>query len=88
MSQSSETPAERSLRARIAAATRWAQEPDRRAATQPARDAMLRRFEDEVDPDRRLSEPERARRVESARKAYYSRLSLAAAQARRAKAAT
>jgi hypothetical protein len=47
---------------------------------------MLRRFEREVDPDNKLAPAERAKRVESARKAYYTRLSLKASQARRRRA--
>jgi hypothetical protein len=70
---------------KIGAHTRWANEPDRTAALQPARDGMYRKFEDQVDPDRRLAPDERAKRVDSARKAYYQRLALKSAQARRAK---
>lgn len=72
--------------ARIAANTRWSQTEDRSAATQPARDAMYRKFEDQVDPERVLLPEERARRVASARKAHFQRLALKSAQARRAKA--
>ena len=80
-------PQERALHARAAAHTRWAHEPDRTAATLPARDGLSRRFDDEVDPDRTLSPVERARRAESARKAYFVRLALASAKARRARKA-
>jgi hypothetical protein len=45
------TPSERSLRARVAAHTRWAQTPDRAAATASARQVFLDRFDREVDPD-------------------------------------
>jgi len=41
-----------------------------------ARTAFLARFEDEVDPDRRLSEAERSRRGLIARRAYFARLTL------------
>jgi hypothetical protein len=71
--------------AKIAANTRWANEPDRSAATQPARDGLARKFEDLVDPDRTLSPAERAMRAESARRAHFQRLALKSAQARRAK---
>jgi len=43
---------------------------DSRELTKPARDRFLARFEDEVDPQRELGEPERLRRAEYARKAY------------------
>ena len=74
---------ERFMVASIAANTRWANETDRTAATSPARAAFNRRFEDEVDPDRRLSLVERARRADSARKAYFMRLALKSARSRR-----
>lgn len=70
---------------RIGAHSRWAREADRSAATQAARDGLIRRFEDEVDPDRILQPEERARRVESARRAYYTRIAMKSAAARRAK---
>src|SRR5262245_40922141 len=80
-------PSERSLRARIAAHSRWAQE-DRVAGTQAARAAFLARFEREVDPERVLSNTERSRRAESAKKAYFTRLALRSARARSARART
>jgi hypothetical protein len=42
------------------------------------------RFEREVDPDGELPIEERQRRAEHARKAYFLRLALASAKARRA----
>jgi hypothetical protein len=77
------TPAERVLRAQIASNTRWAVEDNRPAATQAARNAFLDRFEKQVDPDGTLVPAERARRAKSARTAYFQRLSLKSAQARR-----
>jgi hypothetical protein len=77
------TPGERVLRSRIAAHTRWAHEVDRCAATAPARNAFETRFEREVDSDGVLPETERIRRAESARNAYFARLALKSAQARR-----
>jgi hypothetical protein len=77
------TPDERALRSRIAAHTRWAHTDDRRAATQPARDRFLARFEDEVDPEHKLSPAERQRRAEHARRAHMLRLAKRSAQARR-----
>ncbi len=76
------TPESRVLVARIAAHERWAREADRSAATAKARRALLDRFEREVDPDGTLDPAERAVRAEHARRAFYSRLSLRAAQAR------
>ena len=75
----------RSQAGKIGANSRWAQESDRSAATQPARDGLIRKFENEVDPDRTLPVDERAKRVENARRAYYQRLALKSAQSRRAK---
>jgi hypothetical protein len=77
-----ETPTERSMRARIAAYSRWARE-DPRAGTEPARKAFADKFTKEVDPDNQLPEQERQRRAESKRKAYYTRLARKSAQARR-----
>ena len=63
-------------RARVAALSRWSQESDPAGATLAARTAFLARFEDEVDPDRKLSEAERTRRGLIARRAYFARLTL------------
>ncbi|MFP3881706.1 MAG: hypothetical protein ACLFWH_05245 [Actinomycetota bacterium] len=76
------TPEERSLRARLAAHTLHSK-VDPTKHTEPARAAFMDRFLDEVDPNRELSEAERHRRAEHARKAYFYRLSLKSAQARR-----
>ena len=76
------TPEQRTQRARLAAHTKWAHAHDPTEATRPAREAFNKRFHDEVDPNRELSEQERERRVNHARKAYYTRLSLKASQAR------
>lgn len=78
-------PSERALIARIAAAERWAHTADRSAATDPARRALADRFDREVDPDGILNPTERARRAASAKTAYYTRLALKSAQARRAR---
>ena len=74
---------ERSLRARIAALERWAHTANRTAATAAARTAFDGRFEREVDPDGQLSAEERARRAGFARRAYFARLALLSAKARR-----
>ena len=76
-------PTERALIARIAAHERWAATADRTSATAPARAAFLDHFEREVDPEGVLPPADRARRAEHARKAYFSRLALKSAQARR-----
>lgn len=76
-------PTERVLQARLAAHSKWAATPDRSAATASARDAFSTRFENQVDPDRLLDPVERAQRVESARKAYFTKLALKSAQSRR-----
>ncbi len=78
-------PSARALIARIASHTRWAHVDDRVAATAPARKAAFDRFEREVDPTGSLDPQERARRAESARKAYFARLALKSHQARRAR---
>lgn len=79
---------DRSQIAKIAARTRWANTEDRSAATQAARDGLARKFEDQVDPERRLPADERARRAESARRAHFQRLALKSAQSRRARNAS
>ena len=81
---SSLTPSERSLRARLAAHALHAQY-DSRELTRPGRDKFEQRFIEEVDPERMLPEAERQRRVDHARKAYFTRLAMKSAQARKAK---
>ena len=80
------SPAERSLRARLAAYALHAQR-DPRETTANGRAAFLARFDREVDPEGRLEPDERRRRAEQARRAYFARLSLAAIKARQAKRA-
>lgn len=76
------TPEQRSLRARLGGLTTAARH-DTREITAPARRAFLQRFEDEVDPDRTLPPPERARRAEAAKRLHFARLAMKSAQARR-----
>lgn len=64
----------KNINARIAAEISWARTADRSARTRPAREAFLRRFENEVDPDRKLPADERARRAEHALRAHMLRL--------------
>ena len=68
---------------RIAAEISWARTYDRSARTRPAREAFLKRFEREVDPDNRLPADERRRRAEHAKRAYMLRLAQRAVIARR-----
>jgi hypothetical protein len=69
------TPAERSLRGQIAAHESWANTEDRSARTAKARKALEDKFLAEA-----AGNPVRA---ESLRKAYYARLALKSARARR-----
>ena len=75
-----------SLRGRIGAHSLHAQY-DGRDITAKARAAFLGRFEDEVDPERRLLPAEREKRALSARKAYMARLALKSAKTRAARSA-
>jgi hypothetical protein len=78
------TPAQRSLRASIAANTRWSREdPAANAARGQA--GLLARFEREAraaDPD--APDAEIARRTEAAHRAHMQRLALASSKARKA----
>jgi hypothetical protein len=76
------TNAERTLAGRIGAHQLHATH-DPRETTRNARAAFLDRFEREVDPDGVLEPRERTRRAGHARKAYFTRLALKSAQARR-----
>lgn len=76
------TPAQRTLRARIAAYSLHAQR-DPRETTKAARDKFQERFLNEVDPDRSLEPKERERRAEAARKAYFAKLALRSSVVRR-----
>ena len=84
MKRESLTPAERVMRARIAAYAQHARH-DPRETTRPARAAFDQRFLDEVDPDRRLPAPERQRRAAAARRAYFTRLAYLSALKRRSR---
>lgn len=77
------TPSDRGTIASIAANTRWSMVQDRSAATAPAREKFLDRFERQVDPGGVLPAGERAKRAENAKKAYFQRLALKSAQSRR-----
>jgi hypothetical protein len=72
------SPAQRRLRAQIAAHTRWAKEADRTLATVKARQAAAARFEKQVDPDGLLDPVERAARARHAQQAHMLQMSLKA----------
>ena len=79
------------MRARVAAHSRWAKEPDYSAATAPARAVLDKRFVEQVKAAAKeqgvvLNDEGLARRVAHARKAYFSSLALKSAQARRRRA--
>lgn len=77
------TPAERTLKARLAANERWSR-ADGRAGTEAARAAFRDSFADAIRAEQPgLSEAEIARRAESRRRAFYGRLALRSAIARR-----
>lgn len=78
-------PNERALIARIAISERWARasKQQRAAATVPARNGLIHKFELEVDPDGTLPPAERARRVDLLLQAHMQRMALKAAQSRR-----
>ncbi len=75
------SPEERSRAARIAALTRWSKQ-DPREGTAPARAAWHARFEDQVDPDRRLDPAERSRRAHEAMRRHMRLMALRREQAK------
>jgi hypothetical protein len=76
------SPAERSLRARLAAHALHGKR-DRQETTAKARAAFLAKFERDADPEEALPPEERRRRAESLRRAHFARLALASVKARR-----
>jgi hypothetical protein len=54
-------------------------------ATRPAREGFYAKFEQEVDPEGKLTPQERGKRVEWAMKAHMQRMALKSAQKRRRK---
>jgi hypothetical protein len=76
-------PDDRVLIVRAAVHESWSRTADPAARTANARAAALDRFEKQVDPDGVLPPDERARRAEHAKKAYFYRLALKSARARR-----
>jgi len=81
------TPAQRRERARIAANTRWAKEPNRLAATAPGLRAMHEAFERQVDPEGLLAPDVRAKLVKNARTAQLAQARLKASRKRQEAAA-
>lgn len=79
--------AERKSRAALAGHTSWQNTENRSARTAPARAALLKKFEDQVDPQRKLPEAERRQRAESARKAHLARMTFESSKRRRARRA-
>jgi hypothetical protein len=73
------------INGRIAAEISWARTHDRAARTRPAREAFLKRFEKEVDPDGTLPPEERRQRAEHAKRAYMLQLAKRSAAARKAR---
>ena len=76
------SPQEASLRGKIGAYRLHATH-DSREITAPARRAFLARFDRDLDQEGTLPPPERALRAAMAKRAYFTRLALKSAQARR-----
>lgn len=74
----------RRLHARAAAFAMHAQH-DSEQTSRRGREAFLARFERQVDPDGVLSQAERTRRAEAAKRAYFVRLAIKSAESRRAR---
>jgi hypothetical protein len=68
-------PSEKTLAARLAAETSWANTPNRTSRTAPARQALWQKFLDQVEGDEV--------RAHHLWKAHFTRLALKSAQARR-----
>lgn len=77
-------PIDRSQISQIAALDRWALHcTDRTAATAPAREAFLSRWDKLVDPDGTLPPAERAERAAAAKSAHFRRMARASTAKRR-----
>lgn len=77
------TPGQRSLRARTASFTSWANTSDTTARTRPGAQAAFRKFEDQVDPNRTLPDDERFRRAKAAQRAHMSAIAQKSVKARK-----
>jgi hypothetical protein len=78
---SSLSPEQRTLRASIAANTRWSREDPKLALAQ-VREGYRKKWLDQVDPDRVLPEDERNRRARAAERAHMQALALKSSKAR------
>lgn len=78
------TPAQRRLRAQVAANARWSRPMSREDQADAARTAMYERLMRQVDPSGELPPDERERRVHSAARALSAKLNLAKTRKRRA----
>ena len=78
------TPAERTLRARLAA---YSMHAAGKTNTRAATAASEARWAKQVDPDGVLSPDERERRASAAKKAHYTKLAFLSAKARRRRGA-
>lgn len=79
------TPEQRSLRARIAVHSSWANTVDRTGRTSAATaasPASLTYWENHVDPDRRMDPETRIKAAENAKTAHYQRMAYRSAKAR------
>jgi hypothetical protein len=76
------TPHERVMRSRMAAYLMHARH-DAHQTTAASHRAFMARFLREVDPEQSLPEPERRRRADAARSAYFTRLAYLSAKKRR-----
>lgn len=75
-------PTSMALRGRIGAYVQKSRH-DPRELTKAGRAAFLAKFEEQVDPERKLPEAERKRRAEAAHRAHMISLSFKSAEARR-----
>lgn len=75
------TPAQRTLRAKLAAHARWADE-DPVPQARKAQAGLLAKFEAEVDPNGALDPLERRRRAEHKRREHMARLAFLSSKAR------
>lgn len=83
------SPAQRQLAASIGSLTRWSRvnsREGRTAALAPARAAMRGKWEQQADPDGRLSPEELEAAVARLKKAHFRRMALASAAKRRSAA--
>lgn len=79
----SATPAEISLNNRAASNESWARTVNREERTRPAREAILKKFEQQVDPKGELSPEERRRCAISLRTAHMQRIAAKSVRVRR-----